>query len=385
MTKTHSGAGKAALVIGHVAGMIDLVALPLWVDTLILGYKYSPAQAGALPTLFLIGAVIASVVLSRRFHAINGRGLVPLGFAIAAVSFFVVTKTDSYVVRAGLHLLSGIAAGTSVSIIHGTMGKTDQPHRVFAMAGIGLGLFAILFLGGMPQIITAVGPQAFFYGIGGTMAIAAVVTAALMPSKAVEVHALEGIDALPLSVKYAIVGVMGMALVQGMVFSILVQVGNARGFGSSNVEIVLIVLGFISLSAPVLAAFLEKRLSAMTVARVGPVVQAAFATAIMTAPVYLGYAVPAVFFAAVMIFTHTFVFGFMARQDPTGRAVAATPAIVMSGAAIGPFLGGALVELSGYPAIGIAAIVIAVVCIVMFTNADRTARAGGTAAGAIAN
>jgi hypothetical protein len=43
-------------------------------------------------------------------------------------------------------------------------------------------------------------------------------------------------------------------------------------------------------------------------------------------------------FAAVMIFTHTFAFGLLARLDLSGRAMAATPAMLMIGAAIGPIL-----------------------------------------------
>ena len=60
-----------------------------------------------------------------------------------------------------------------------------------------------------------------------------------------------------------------------------------------------------------------------------------------------------------MIFTHTFAFGLIAALDPSGRAVGATPAMVMTGAAVGPLLGGTLVKLAGYPSLGVAAVLIA--------------------------
>lgn len=373
MSKLNSGAGIAALAIGHVAGMIDLVVLPLWINTLIDGFGYFPAQAGALPSLFLVGAVIASVILSRRFHKLNGRVLVPLGFWISAASFLAIVKTDIFAIHAALHLIAGLAVGTSLSLIHGTMGQTANPHRVFAIAGFGLGVFAIIFLGGVPQLMNGMGPQAFFFAIGGTMALAGLATALLLPTKETEVHALEDVRSLPKSVRYSIAGVMGMALVQGMVFSFLVQVGNDRGFGGQSIEIMLIVLGFVGLAPAVLAALLEKKLAAMTVAKIGPLVQAALALAIMSSTLFPGYAIPAVLFSSAMIFTHTFVFGFMAQNDTTGRAVSATPAILMAGTASGPFIGGALVQLSGYPAIGIAAVLIAIFSITMFKRADKAA------------
>ena len=72
-----------------------------------------------------------------------------------------------------------------------------------------------------------------------------------------------------------------------------------------------------------------------------------------------------------MIFTHTFAFGMLARIDRTGRAVAATPAMLMTGAAIGPVLGGTLVKVSGYGSLGIAAVLIAAAAAICFSRLDR--------------
>ena len=82
----------------------------------------------------------------------------------------------------------------------------------------------------------------------------------------------------------------------------------------------------------------------------GPIVQALIALAIAFSASFLGYAIPAALFAAVMIFTHTFAFGVLSKLDPTSRALAGTPAMLMIGAAIGPILGGTLVQAFGYPA-----------------------------------
>ena len=50
-TKTDSIAGRGVLMVAHCAGMVDLVALPVWVGTLISAYKFDPQQAGGLVTL----------------------------------------------------------------------------------------------------------------------------------------------------------------------------------------------------------------------------------------------------------------------------------------------------------------------------------------------
>ena len=45
MSAVNSGGARIALVTGHMAGMIDQPALPVWVGTLIAGYAFAPAQA----------------------------------------------------------------------------------------------------------------------------------------------------------------------------------------------------------------------------------------------------------------------------------------------------------------------------------------------------
>ena len=79
------------------------------------------------------------------------------------------------------------------------------------------------------------------------------------------------------------------------------------------------------------------------------------------------------------IFTHTFVFGFLAREDRSGRAVAATPVMVMTGSAIGPLLGGALAQQAGYGSLGWAAAAIGISGSLIFLRAVRARGAAGSA------
>ena len=69
-----------------------------------------------------------------------------------------------------------------------------------------------------------------------------------------------------------------------------------------------------------------------------------------------------------MIFTHTFAFGLLARLDSSGRALSATPAMLMIGSAIGPFLGGTLATVFGYPSLALAAACLAVIAVSCFSR-----------------
>jgi predicted MFS family arabinose efflux permease len=364
---TENRGGRAALMVAHCAGMVDLVALPVWVGVLISGYGLDPQQAGGLATLFLVGAVCASLFIAPRSSRLPPRATVAGGYAIASLAFGAVGFVDNYAAMASLHVIAGLAAATALSVTHATIGGASNPHRLFAIVGFALGIFGILFMGGVPKIVAAAGAPALFWSFAGIMAFAACVAALGFPaSRSPGTLAQRQGGSLPRAVWLAAFGVSCMALVQAMIFAFVERIGADRGFGPAAVAGVLIALGFVNLVPAPLAALLQRRLTPRTVLVCGPIVQVVLALLMTQSHTFLPYAAGALFFAAVMIFTHTFAFGLLAALDPSGRAVGATPAMLMIGAAVGPILGGTVVKLSGYASLGFAAVVIAGLAVVCF-------------------
>lgn len=374
--------GHLALMAAHCAGMVDLVALPVWVGTLVQHYQFAPQQAGGLATLFLAGAVVASLVLAPRFGRLSNRTVAACGFAVSALAFFGASMRTDFAVMAVLHGLAGLAAGSALSVTHGTIARGANPHRGFAVVGMALGVFAIAFFALVPPLVAATGGGALFRVFADVMAVASVVSALAFPHtspapsvapEGVFATARAGRAALPRAVWFGIVGLGCMGLVQAMTFAFLERVGSDRGFGLAAVTAVLVALGLVNLFPAALAALLEKRFPARTVLLTGPLLQALLVLVIMGSTTFAPYAAAASVFAAVMIFTHTFAFGLMARLEPSGRAMAATPAMVMIGAAIGPVLGGTLVQSFGYASLGLAALALGSVAVLCFSRLPRQA------------
>ena len=375
MTKTNSRVGRFALMVAHCAGMVDLIALPIWVGTLIGKYGLDPQQAGGLATMFLFGAVLSSVFFSTRFDRMPGRIAATLGFAVSAAAFLLLSRTTSYPVMLGLHALGGAAAGCGLSFTHGTIGRSGVAHRLFAIVGLALGIFAILFMGTVPKIVEGIGGPAFFVVLACVMAFAAMVCAAAFPQADVEVPSLRispsASARLSPAVWFGIAGVSLMAVNQAMTFSFVERMGIDRGFDHDAVTAVLIGMGIVNLVPAILAALLERKLPAQSVVRVGPLVQAGLAVLLTCSTTYAPYALAAGVIVGVMIFTHTFAFGLLAELDPSGRAVAATPAMLMIGSGLGPILGGTLVKFYGYPAIGAVAVLVAAMSVLCFSQTSR--------------
>ncbi|MCM2292676.1 MFS transporter [Allorhizobium sp. BGMRC 0089] len=363
-----SVSGAAALVIAHCAGMLDLVALPVWVGALVERFGFSPQQAGMMATLFLLGAVGASTFAAPRFHRMNQKLVASLGFGLAALFFLIASFETSLIALSGLHLLAGISVGTALSMVHGSMGRSANPHRLFAAAGMALGLFGIVLLAAIPQFLILKGGPALFQTFALVMLIAGLSTVLLFrnpPPRVEEAH-----KGFSRATWFTIFGISVMTFNQSMVFSFVEVIGKARGFEAGHVLAVLIALGFVNFIVPApLAAFLQRRVSATFIAQIGPAIQAVLAVIVTSATIFPVWAPAAAVFVAVQIFTHTFVFGLLARLDPSGRASAATPAMLMVGAALGPIVGGALGQNLGFAALGVAAVFVSGVSILFFTKA----------------
>ena len=393
MTTTQSFGGKAVLTLAHVAGMVDMVALPVWIGTLVQHYRYNAQQAGITVTLFLLGVLVASLFVSPAFNRLPRKPMAAGGFALAAVAFFFAARqpvaADSFAALAMLHVAAGLGVGSALSFTHGSIGRSANPHRLFAVANVALGVFAVFFLGGVPQLVQAVGAASLFWVCSAVMLVAAVVTALAFPALPADVANLRSAPQAMLripSAAWIMAGVVVcLTLNQAMVFSFIERIGSDRGFGVDRVNGVLIALGLVNLTPGVLAALLQKRLSPLTVGMLGPIGQALLALVIVNASGFVPYALATCLYTFMIIFTHAFLFGLLAQLDPSGRAVAATPAMMMVGSCIGPALAGGLVHGIGYGAIGVAACVVAAVAVVaMLQVRRRVAQMPGQAAPVLA-
>ena len=174
MIRTDSLRGRIALAVVQCAGMVDLVAMPIWVGLLVEFYKFDPQQAGLLVTLFLVGAVLSSIAVARLFHRFtSGRGVAVVGFALAGGIFFALSQSAGFGAMAALHVMGGLAIGAVLSVKDGTIARSANPHRLFAICGAALGAFALVFLGAVPPILAKMGGPLLFQILGAIMLVGA--------------------------------------------------------------------------------------------------------------------------------------------------------------------------------------------------------------------
>ncbi len=354
-TTTESFMGRAVLLISHVGGMVDLVALPLWISGLIASAHFMPQKAGALVSLYIFGVMLSNVALGPIFMRLNGRFVATAGFAVSALCFLALIHAHGFAMFALLHLLAGLGAGAGLSCVHGTIGRSGNPHRLFALVNIGVCVFGILFFAFVPKLLVTMGVGIVFIVLGSLMVAAACACLLAFPAASANPATVKTLRPMAGKLSSRILAFAGVALMtagQSAMFSFVQQVGMAHGFTAANIGFLLAGTAFLNLLAPILASMLQNKLPATRVAVGGLFLHGCASLVICNVLGFTPFAIAAGSLVFLTIFSHIFMFGFISRLDRSGRMAALTPTMLMIGTAAGPFLAGTMVGVAGYPALG---------------------------------
>lgn len=360
-TTTESWAGRLVLMLGNVAGLLDIVILPLWVGGLIESYKFDPQLAGGLVTLFLFGILVSNALLAFRFYRMPAKAVVSLGLLVPGVAFLCMTQvsgSSSAYVLAALNLVGGLGAGAGLAMISGVIGRSQNPHQLFAFATFGVSAFAVVFFAITPAMMASMGVNAVFINAGVMMLVASLASVLAFPkiperSGDHEAEPRPG-QASSLVLGTCFFGIVFFQMANAVTLSFVERIGNFRGFDSAAIGTMLAVGGFVPILAPILAALLEKRLSPVWVVPCGMLFHGFLSLVLFSSSTFLPFAAAYVLVASTVMFTATFAFGLLAKLDPSARMNALMPTMMAAGSAAGPFFGGTVAKYAGFPQVGVA-------------------------------
>lgn len=365
-----------AIMVAHCAGMVDIIALPIWIGVLISHYHFNSQQAGMVVTLFLTGVMVASLASSSLFSRFAAKPFIVVGFFASALVFACIYFNSSLQNLSLLHFLGGLGTGIALSFTHGTIGLSKNPQRLFGIAGCAIGIFGIIFTTAVLAVLAKYQGDYFFIALAIIMSFAGIITAVFLPNivrkrhvdlqTSAELLAPQNTGKFSKAIWLCMLGVTILALNQAMNVSFYEQIGVNRQFGQQMISFALIVYAITCIFPAPLAAYLHNKVNPLYVLCLGPLFQAGFSLILTQTHNLTLYIVSGAGIAFCIIFIHTFAFGLLAKMDTTGRAVAATPAMLMTGSAIGPILGGTLIQVTGFEAIGFLTMCLALLQIILF-------------------
>ncbi|SED40470.1 MFS transporter [Streptomyces sp. TLI_105] len=375
MSSRTRGGALAALVALFTAGYLAPYLLPTVVGRLSAGLGLTPAQAGLVGSVLLLGSSTAGFTLAARGERIGPRRAARAGLLAMAVGYGSAAATGLVPLVVAGAVLGGLGSGTATAVaVAGIAGQRD-PHRASTLgllsvsAAAGALYLTLPHLGGghaAPLLAIACAATLVWPATGrlpgaGRMAREATAAATRAVSEATAaVGRGAGATAAPGPLPYRRAGAV---LAGGVLCWSLAQ--NALWGVSGRIGLTQAGLSEVTVGA-VFAAALGAGLAGVTAAgalgsRLGRAVPIGAGTVIIAGCVWLsssaedltGFATGEILWNTVYPVVLSYLLGLAASLDPRGRWAVMVGSASSLGVACGPVTGSLLSDRAGYPGMGL--------------------------------
>lgn len=325
---------------------------PLVVGSLIDGLQMSKAAAGLLSSIELCGVAAASFVLAPRMGTLPRRKLIFLGAIIAAIGYFASTVLDSFGGLAICRVLAGIGAGMVLAIGNGSASASYDPERVFALMTILSTLAIAIVLQILPGPIGWLSYRGAYLGIGiATLVFAPALTWTPQATVATHLRLDRGIPNFGLGIATMASNAL-FVFNQTSTWAFTERIALAAHLTHAQVGLTLSGATLSGLIGAGLATWIGIRFGRVLPLVVGILVNGATILGTTYSHVPTTYAVFIVVANIAYFGIVPYALGTAASLDRQGRWAAAATGAATVGAAIGPGVGGPIVELSGFTTLG---------------------------------
>ncbi|MGW0117045.1 MFS transporter [Streptomyces sp. NPDC003327] len=381
-SRTRAPGALAALVALFTAGYLAPYLLPTVVGRLSAGLGLSPAQAGLVGSVLLLGSACAGFSLAARVQRIGPRRAARAGLLAMAVGYGSAAATGTVPLVVAGAVLGGFGSGTATAVAASGIAGQRDPHRASTLGLLSVSATAGALYLTLPHLAPGHGPP--FLAIACAAALVWPLTARLPgPTRACDDAAgrtqdlaqdrtagrtrgrtagrTRGLaqDRAPAPLPYRTAGAV---LATGILCWSLAQ--NALWGVSGRIGLTQAGLSEVTVGA-VFAAALGAGLAGVTAAgalgsRLGRAVPIGLGTVLIAGCVLLSasagdlasFATGEILWNALYPVVLSYLFGLAASLDPRGRWAVLVGSASSLGTACGPVTGSLLSEHAGHPGMG---------------------------------
>jgi predicted MFS family arabinose efflux permease len=363
-----------ALVLGQLAGVIDLAIQSVWISSCVRSQCLATGTVGTLASLEQILAAACTLVTAALLPRLNPARIAPLAALVAGLANIVAILPMPEALFAG-RVLAGGAVGVLGACVIGMVSRRSDVVRVMAYSTgaimlLGAGIFFLLPIFGVAG--GAVRLFAVMAVIDFAAALALWRTLRPEPQVAREASPAQARPAtLPWTLAPAL-GCLGYAAFgagAGTVGSYVLVIGQKLEFGLQSIGLATGIGGFFTLLGPAMAHRLGERAGLL-----GPIVSAYLLIALcwlllVHAPSIWVFGSLSALSSAAMAFAMPFVVAILGRLDSSGRAAGSSAAFMMIGASTGPKIGSTILEHGSFQILGYIGACFAVLAAAFFAAA----------------
>lgn len=338
------------VVAAEGAGFLGFDTLPIVLGAIVDRVGLSEGAAGLVASLELAGMAGSALLLAPRMGTLPLRALALFAAATALLAHGLSMFASGFTLLAISRTAAGVAEGALVAAGNALLATSVDPDRMAARMQIVAGLAAAAVLAGLPHAVDVAGQRGAF-GVMLLLVIACVPVLALIPTA----RATRAQPA-PALTRGRASAVLAAALLltagESALWAFIERMGVRAGVSGAWIGIVLGATTVVGLLGAGVAAWQGTRFGRRLPITAGIVAQAGSCWLLAHATAPGVYVAATLGYGLSFFFVQPYLLGTAAVLDPRGRVVAAYAGAALVGAAIGPAIGGALVERFSYPALG---------------------------------
>lgn len=357
----------AAISLWAVAPLLFLV-MPVYVGALADDLGMSTQRIGSIASIEMLGLAVASflaVLWIRRWswRTVSWASIVTL----VAANLVSIAAEDHFGALLAIRILTGMAAGSMMSIAIAAIGDTENPDRFFGLAIVVQVIIAGLALYALPFMVAKAGVSGVFVVLAG-VATLPVFILRWLPSQGKKIPdaGTGGSDRRALAPLWGLAGCMVYFVAQTSVWAFLERMGVESGLSATFIGTSLGFAMFAGLLGALIASLIADRvhrLVPLVITVIGEIAVLTVLKGDMLPYVYLGGATLYQIFWNLSL---PFQMGLVARVDTTGRFVVLITAFQGVGIAIAPALTAQLISGDSYIAVNYMGGIMVVISLLLF-------------------
>jgi predicted MFS family arabinose efflux permease len=345
----------AAFSASYGVGALGFIALPFALDATIHGMGISTTQAGLLATAEFASIMVSSFAISPLISRVPRRWVALAGVLVAIILNIACATLHPLPYNTALVLRALVGAGTGITMAAGnaTVANAKDPERLSAQMSTGYVLLMMVSCIIFPWAAGNWGYPGIYLALAGVMLALCPFLMRLPqhPPEEVEkpghAHIAGKINVLAAAAILLAMLIFAARDMSGWTF--VERIGVASGYKADQVGQLLSFQAVLGVAGPLIASFLGARKGLLIPLVVGIIAAGAPYYLMLVAPgSRVAFTIAALFLGGTYFFAQAYLIALAAELDRKGRIVAAAGGFVSGGSAIGPALGGYLIEKYGY-------------------------------------
>ncbi len=349
----HPDRGTHLFIAAFSAALYSVLLIaPVVAGKLTTQFGLSPSQVGLLFSLELGAFSLATVPAYLWLRRVDLRTAAYLGLAGVVAGNLVSGLIDSFAWLVAVRFLTALAAGSITVIILSLGGRTADPGRSFGLFVVCQLAMGALILAVFPLVFADAPVSAVYWTLAGITALCAP-TVRLIDGNLLRRESPAAPVAATGPGPRRVVFVLGLAAVLcfyiglSAVWTFLEQIGTAAGNSGNTVSVILAVATVAGIASALTATVLGDSPRRTWFLAGGYVAMAISVVLLFGAPAAARLAIAAVVFKFAWTFILPYLLSALSELSSGGQVMNTTNLMIGTGFAIGPLLGGVLIQQAG--------------------------------------